>query len=228
MKKYRLPLIVIFVIICSIQLFSSWTGQSSLEYWVKPWIMVLITAWFLIYRRKRSFTVEVVLAFFFCWLGDVFLMLSHLIDVLFYAGVAAFLVGQVLYIRIFIRHKAFPQKGWLMKNPLAVLPYLIYLAAILILLFPKLDDVMKPVVTLYGLSLIGMAVAALNRKGRVSVTVFKRVLLGSVLFVLSDSMLAFNRFHTEFERSGFFIMLTYIAAQVLIMSGLVIEKEPAG
>ena len=55
-------------------------------------------------------------------------------------------------------------------------------------------------------------------------TSFKLVFIGSLLFLLSDSMLAFNKFHSEIPLAGFLIMLTYIAAQYLIMRGLILEE----
>lgn len=225
MKKYRLLLIALFLLIVIVQLISSWTGNIRLEFWAKPWIMAWITAWFLIFSRKNSFASEVVVAFFFCWLGDILLMLSHFIDFLFYAGVGSFFIGQLNYIRIFIRHAEKEAAGLIRLRPVFLLPYLAYLALILVILLPVVDGFMGAVIFLYGISLTGMSAAALNRRGRVSDRVFWPVFLGSVFFVLSDSLIAFNKFHTDFAGSAFVIMLTYILAQVLIMWGLTLERE---
>jgi len=65
---------------------------------------------------------------------------------------------------------------------------------------------------------------ALNRSGRVADISFKLVFVGSLLFLLSDSMIAFNKFHSDIPLAGFLIMITYIAAQYLIMRGLILEK----
>jgi len=45
-----------------------------------------------------------------------------------------------------------------------------------------------------------------------------------LLFLLSDSMIAFNKFNSDIPLAGFLIMITYIAAQYLIMRGLILEK----
>jgi uncharacterized membrane protein YhhN len=49
--------------------------------------------------------------------------------------------------------------------------------------------------------------------------------VGSLLFLASDSMIAINKFTTEIPMAGFWIMISYILAQYLIMRGLVLEKE---
>ncbi len=83
---------------------------------------------------------------------------------------------------------------------------------------------MKPIITIYALSLILMSMMALNRSGRVGAMSFKLVFIGSLLFLLSDSMIAFNKFHSEIPLAGFLIMVTYIAAQYMIMRGLILEE----
>ena len=44
---------------------------------------------------------------------------------------------------------------------------------------------------------------------------------GALLFVLSDSILAINKFYMPFDLAGTFIMLTYGFAQYLIVQGAV-------
>ena len=39
---------------------------------------------------------------------------------------------------------------------------------------------------------------------------------GSILFVLSDSIIAFNKFYVEIQHASYLIMLTYWAAQSLL------------
>jgi uncharacterized membrane protein YhhN len=70
-----------------------------------------------------------------------------------------------------------------------------------------------------------MSMMALNRKGRVAQASYSLVFFGSILFLISDSMIALNKFFMEFALAGFWIMITYISAQYLIMRGLILEKE---
>jgi uncharacterized membrane protein YhhN len=47
------------------------------------------------------------------------------------------------------------------------------------------------------------------------------MMLGAVLFVVSDSLLAINKFYSSFELAGVLIMLTYGMAQLLIVTGAI-------
>jgi uncharacterized membrane protein YhhN len=48
----------------------------------------------------------------------------------------------------------------------------------------------------------------------------KTCIAGAVLFVLSDSLLAINKFHHPFPEAGLLIMLIYIMAQLFIVTGI--------
>jgi uncharacterized membrane protein YhhN len=48
----------------------------------------------------------------------------------------------------------------------------------------------------------------------------KYVFVGAISFVVSDSLLAINKFYEPIERSSFLIMLTYLVAQYLIVVGI--------
>ena len=48
----------------------------------------------------------------------------------------------------------------------------------------------------------------------------RRAALGGLLFLCSDALLAFNRFHTPLPASALWVLATYWAAQWLIASAL--------
>ncbi len=215
---------ILLVIIAVIELSGRFTDNINLEYAVKPLIMIWMAVYFMVFKKKTAFTVPVLLAFFFSWVGDNFLMFSEKNELFFFAGVGGFFCAQITYIYIFTRYSEKGGQGYLRKNTGFGLFFVAYLAGILFLLFPGMEGFMKPVIFVYALSLIGMSMMALNRKGRVSHASFIPVFAGSLLFLLSDSMIAVNKFYTEFHLAGFWIMITYISAQYLIMRGLVREQ----
>ncbi|MCK4750490.1 MAG: lysoplasmalogenase, partial [Bacteroidales bacterium] len=177
---------------------------------------------FLIFRKKKTFTVPVLVAFFFSWVGDNLFLGKD--ELFFYAGVGGFFFAQLTYIYVFTRYSEKGGRGYLQKNMIIGLLFLAYVAGIFALLYPNMEGIMKPVILIYALSLMGMSMMALNRKGRVGDASFLPVFIGSVLFVISDSMLALNKFYAEFYQAGFWIMITYISAQYLIMRGLIREQ----
>jgi len=227
MKLRNIILSLIFVVIVIVELLGRLLDQIWLEYPVKPLIMIWLAVYFLLNTQKKSFRAGVLIAFFFSWLGDILLMFSGGYDneMFFFAGVGGFFCAQVAYIVLFLTSKENNIKGLLLRNPLWLIPLLGYGILIYLVLYPKLEGMMVYIILVYAISLIGMSAAALNRRDRVSVRSFHFVFVGSLLFVLSDSMIAINKFHTEIPQAGFLIMITYIAAQYLIMRGLILEKE---
>ncbi len=226
MKKYTsLILHLVLLIIVVIELTGRFTDNIRLEYPVKPLIMIWMAVYFLIYSKKKSFTIPVLIAFFFSWLGDNFLMFSGKNELFFFAGVGGFFLAQLSYIYIFSKYKEENRQGYLRKKPLLIIFFLLYVGGIYFVLFPGLEGIMKPIILVYALSLMAMSMMALNRRGRVNPPSFRYVFAGSILFLLSDSMIAINKFSTEFPLAGFWIMITYISAQYLIMRGLVYEKS---
>lgn len=226
-KRIPLLLHLLLLVIIIIELVGRITGSITLEYFVKPLIMPWMAAYFLLFRNKRSLTIPVLLAFFFSWTGDNFLMFSGINELFFYAGVGGFFLAQLTYIFIFFTYGETGGRGFLQKHPAAVIPFIAYVVVIYALLYPDLEGMMRPVILLYALSLIGMSMMAMNRHGRVGNKSYLLVFTGSLLFVFSDSLIALDRFYREIPLSGFWIMATYIPAQYLIMRGLVLEK-PAG
>ena len=229
MKARNPILIIIFAAIVLVELLGRMFDFINLEYFAKPLIMIWIAVFFLLNAEKKSFRIPVLIAFLFSWMGDMLLMFSGSSDneMFFYAGVGGFFLAQCMYIYIFIRYAETKTKGFLIRTPLWFIPFVAYLAGIYILLFPSIEGMMKPIILVYAISLVGMSLAALNRKGRVGMESFRWIFLGSVFFVISDSILAFNKFYFEdgFAYAGFWIMLTYITAQYYIMRGLILEKK---
>jgi uncharacterized membrane protein YhhN len=223
--KTSIVLHVIFAVIVMIELQGRLTGTIQTEYFVKPLIMIWIAGYFLMFRRKSAFTVPVLVAFFFSWVGDIFLMFSGRNELFFFAGVGGFFMAQLTYIYVFSKYREKEGVGFLKRNIWISLFFMAYVAGMLVLLFPGLEGMMKPVITIYALSLMGMSMMALNRSGRVGVNSFKMVFAGSLLFMISDSMIAFDKFRSAIPLAGFLIMITYIAAQYLIMRGLVMEEQ---
>lgn len=223
-KNTSLFMHLLFAVIVIVELLGRLLGNIRMEFFVKPLIMVWIAVYFLLNARKSSFTVPVLLAFFFSWTGDNFLMLSGRDELFFYAGVGGFFCAQISYIYTFVTYSEHGGKGFLQKNPWLSIFFLAYVGGIIFLLFPGLEGMMKPVITIYALSLMLMSMMALNRSGRVGAQSYRLVFLGSVLFLISDSMIAIDKFYAAIPLAGFLIMLTYISAQYLIMRGLILEE----
>lgn len=140
--------------------------------------------------------------------GDVCLVFPHL----FVPGLASFLTAHVLYAAAFVSgvEQGGFAPGWLLG--LAV-----FVSAFLRFLWPHLGRVRVPVAC-YVAVIAAMAWAAARRAGAADVPEpsATRALVGALLFVGSDGILATNRFVHRFAGAHAWVMVTYYAAQTLI------------
>lgn len=155
------------------------------------------------------------------WVGDLFLLFDNAYSSYFIFGLIGFLIAHICYIFAY-------QNAKLPNTETALLPtqqirYLFILtlagSAVIYVLYPHLDQLKLPVI-IYAIVLVGMAIAALYRFGRTSSASFTLVFVGALLFMLSDSMLAINKFVDSFLNAGIWVMLTYSLAQYFIVEGL--------
>lgn len=158
-------------------------------------------------------------ALFFSLLGDLFLLDKQ---GMFLYGVGAFLITQLLYI-ILVRGSM--GKASLSSALKSAVPFAIYLILLMGLLAPQLGSLLVPVFV-YGLviSVFGMSCLQnhlLRRDGSSRI-----LLLGAVLFIGSDSMIAINKFQEPHMIYPVAIMLTYALAQYLILNYvLMVESD---
>jgi len=199
-----------------------------LNYLCKPLIMISIAGYFL--QNSKSIDKKIirfaVVAFLFSLFGDIFLMFTDKRMILFILGLGSFLVAQVAYILLFLRTVNISGgESFLRKNSLYLNGYIMYGVIVYALLFNQLDISLKIATFLYMLALLGMSAMALNRYKAVNSMSFKLVFAGSVLFVISDSLIALDKFLTPIPNDTLLIMITYIAAQYLIMRGILKQFE---
>ncbi|MEO1434659.1 MAG: lysoplasmalogenase family protein, partial [Bacteroidota bacterium] len=71
-----------------------------------------------------------------------------------------------------------------------------------------------------------MALSCLNASTRLHHAAFRRMFIGVVLFLCSDTLIALSRFATQLEvpDASFWIMLTYGLAQYFIVHGAIVAN----
>lgn len=209
--RYYLP----FVCIALVHLGAILYGASTLVMWTKPLLMpVLMLAVGLVPVSKTHKT-GMWIALFFGWLGDILLMYAHEGSQYFLGGLGSFLVGHLAYLFLFskLRKPESPRwKAWI------IILALLVLGGMLWVLWPGLGGLKIPVLV-YGLVLSSMAVSAAHTghgQSRVCLGV------GGFLFLLSDAMIAINKFSMPVAGAHWWIMLTYILAQGALIYGVVL------
>lgn len=160
----------------------------------------------------------------FAWAGDV-LLLYDVDEDYFLAGLASFFIAQALYVAVFALHIKPNDKASLLRRHPSVIAVVALIFFIIVRQFYNdLDNLQLPVLA-YSFVLFLMLMAALNRRRRTNELSFWLVLIGAVLFVLSDALIAFDRFGESIH--SFYIMITYTMAQGLIVTGLVLHRSKA-
>ncbi|MCU0357404.1 MAG: lysoplasmalogenase [Cyclobacteriaceae bacterium] len=188
----------------------------------KPILLPLLALYYFLTIRENKIPVSnvLLLALVFSWGGDVLLMGEG--ELFFIFGLVSFLVSHLLYIftfRQFCLEEDSEALHGLQKLRFAF-PIVLYGTGLVVILLPHLGDMTTPVIV-YALVLSLMALNALFRFKRTSPGSFTLVFAGAILFMISDSILAINKFLEPVAQGGFWIMSTYIAAQFLIVQGLI-------
>jgi uncharacterized membrane protein YhhN len=130
----------------------------------------------------------------------------------FVAGLACFLVGHLFYIG------AFAGAGeWDLGAALLILPFVVSGGAMLAFLWPYLAR-LRPAVVLYVLVIAVMAWTAAVRAAAPGTAAPSGALAlgGALLFMVSDGVLATDRFVRPLPGGDGAVMVTYYAAQTLI------------
>lgn len=141
--------------------------------------------------------------------GDVLLALN-----LFVPGLAAFLLGHLVYSLLWIRSGA-AMRWW------ACVPTLLLMAAAFTLIIPNAGGMLLPV-ALYLFFIALMALLAARSR-----LVNGYGLLGVYSFLLSDFLLAWNLYRAPIEYSVLLVMTTYYLAQGFICLS-VLQRVAAG
>lgn len=132
----------------------------------------------------------------------------------------AFLIAHIAYIVAFRKEIVSKDRVSVMINdPWMVLPFAAFGVGMMWWMWSGLGEMRWPVFA-YTTVIITMLVFSFNRWKLVASASFWTVFIGAALFVLSDSMIAVNRFIEPFQGSRVAIMSTYISAQFLIAWGM--------
>lgn len=221
----RQSIFLFFFIIVSIgELAATLIPNYQLELFCKPLIMLSVIGYYLSSVENRSSIF--IRALFFSWAGDVLLLLTSRGEIFFLTGLVAFFISHILFIQGYRHHR----NGNIEKELLGTqkvryaFPIVLATTGIIVILYNSLGPLRIPVMN-YSLVLCVMVLTALFRYGRTNSQSFWLVFAGALLFLSSDTLLAFNKFYNPIPFGSFLIMLTYIAAQFLIVKGIILHRN---
>ena len=221
LTKTEKPFSILFFIIVITELFcGSIESLSQFHYFTKPLILVSLIVFFYkqgkhLNKSTRNITL---LALVFSLVGDVLLMFVNKSANFFISGLVAFLLAHVMYILVFLKSR---------NKTANVLPIvvilLIYASGVFYFVKDGLGDMLFPVLA-YLLVILVMAATAFLRK-RSNRNSYILIFVGAIFFMISDSLLALNKFYQPLPLSNISIILTYALAQYLIVLGILNQKN---
>lgn len=225
MKSSEIVLAFIFWLLLVVDCLLILGGNHDYRIYTKtlliPVLLISIYTTSLETKHRRS-KVLANLAFFFCFLGDFFL-LNYSDNTYFILGLSSFLMAHLFFIIFFFRLKKFSDKYRLFLFAAGVI-ILGYVGFLLFLIWPGVtrQNIQIPV-TVYAIVLGLMLLTAVHTTNNKSI---KRLATnyfvpGALLFVVSDSMLALNKFAITFEYGDILVMVTYAAAIFMLAMGVV-------
>lgn len=213
----------VFWILAMLDITGIAANQQMLHFIAKP---LLIPALLLLLFFTKS-TVPgknlLLIGLFFSWLGDVFLLFEYKNALFFIFGLASFLTTHIFYIIYFLKIKS-ANTSLLKKQPVLIALILGYGITLVWQLYPHLGDLKLPVMV-YAAVICIMLLCSLHIFFKVNKKAACYYLSGAAAFVLSDSLLAINKFYQPVAFAGIFIMLTYCAAQFFIVWGYIQQEQ---
>ena len=151
----------------------------------------------------------------FSSIGDVLLDIPG--EKMFLFGLVSFLIAHLLYIVLFARNFPRPLKSNLTQK-LIIVAVPIYSIIMTAWLWPGLGELAGPVI-FYICAITAMVISA-ALAGFSS----RLILVGALLFFLSDSLIAINKFKLPIKYNDYLVWSTYYAAQLSITLGFLGEK----
>lgn len=209
MPAIRSPFLIGFAVAAVVHLVLNAAGATPWDSITKCLLAPLLAAWVVEQKGPRL----LVAALAFCFLGDLLLEL----DDLFVVGMAAFAAAHVCFIWFFTERGAATA---LRRRPWIVAVYAVAGIVVVAWAWGGLDAGLRPIVPVYALLLIGTA--------STSLAVDVRTGIGGALFLVSDGIIALGeagRFDPDATLTGLAIMVTYIAAILLLTAGIVAKER---
>jgi len=208
-----------FLIILIADLVAVYLGNDSFRLVTKTLLMPVLVLYVFSQTKSAHSNLKawVLIALLFSWLGDILLMFEGKNPIFFLLGLSAFFVTQVFYIIFFHNIR---MREYIRGNALLLLLAIVYYSVLMSLLTPFLGNLKLPV-RIYGVVLSFMLMLAMHTMFSKNKKAGVWMVVGAILFVISDSLLALNKFYGAINYGGIIIMLTYGLAQLLIVYGAV-------
>lgn len=198
------PFLLLIIISAFITISSKYKDSKLLLYIFKPIPLLILSILLYLNKWDNDYSQLIFCGFVFSLLGDIFLMFPKK---LFLAGLVAFLIAHLFFVKAFIL-------GVDDLDYLLIIPVILFGIGYYLMIKDVVGKMKWPV--LFYISVICIMLgASVNRWIFLNDYSSFLVMVGSILFVVSDSLLAYNKFKSKFYFADILVLSTYFSAQIL-------------
>jgi len=206
----------LFIVVALLDILGIVLDKHYLRLFFKPLILPsLLLMYTLASSQKNTWYVGALILSF---LGDVFLLFNG--KQYFMLGLGAFLLAHLCFIKVVLQKMG---KASLNNLLLSFIIFFGFLFCLLFVLKGHLGAMQIPVMV-YGVIITSFGALSLTNYLQNKTKAALVLLIGALVFISSDSMLALNKFYMPKELLNLMVMVTYIVAQYLIFRAMVLEE----
>ena len=213
-----LPLIA-FVLFCLIDFLGIYLDKQMMINFAKP--MLMITLFWYYYSNTKTMNKFFVLGLFFSFLGDVLLLGTG--ETYFIFGLLFFLIAHVFYIIMVLK---ILQKTKPKEFVIASIPFLLLFLVLINVLYAGLGSMKIPVIV-YAMTISFFGIVSLILYLQTKTKTSLLLVVGVLIFISSDTVLALNLFYEKQSLYPLLIMMTYVLAQYLICRFVLKLNQPS-
>jgi uncharacterized membrane protein YhhN len=198
-------------------------GLDTLHLIVKPMFMPVLMVMLhqCVKDRKHNFYRLMQFGLLLSWFGDIALMLDRDNPLLFIAGLSFFLIAHLGYAAAFAG--SIQRSGSLFSWAKAAgitAAFGVFTGIFFFQMKDGLGEMYVPVLA-YTVVITIMGILSACRHGHASDEDFKWILNGAILFILSDCVIAWNKFVVDFPHDQVLNMSLYLSGQFLLGYGTI-------
>lgn len=211
LKRYMLPLIILIMSLLYMFFIPSEPLAVKLLFKLIPMWLIILFAYRQFPPHRSRIHYLLLTGLFFCMIGDGTL-------IWFVVGLSAFLIGHLFYTSGFLGQWRYSAPRLLSIVPIAA--YSVWMGIQLVSSLKSNGEQALIIPVISYIAVISFMLWTAIMTGN------RYAMVGSLLFVISDSILSWNMFVADIRYSDIWIMTTYYAAQFLIARSISAFDSP--
>jgi len=213
----KLFFIILFFVFLSLDLYFVHKNFHRKRFFSKTILLPILILFYLFSSKNINFLL--IGALFMSFLGDTFLLFENRKN-FFKLGLFSFLIAHIFYLLTFLSTSNFLSGNIPNYIYIFLIPYIIYGLLFYKFLFPEIEK-LKIEILVYIIAIILMSFFTIPRFYLFPIKNSLPTFIGSILFIISDSLLSIQIFKGKIKKNSISIMLSYSLAQLLIVLSFV-------